>query len=575
MFGFNVRTRHSGPASPRSVGSPVSAGSPAIMETPRATNSPRADTGEIDTSAPFQSVKAAVSLFKDVGSPKSMPVNKKSKADERVLEKETQHHMMLRKLDYYKDQMRNAETAKAQALRELQRANRTMVDLTNKLETLSESKQDAIRSTEAAKNRATHLEKQKFMRAQLGSDAWKIDVDNERELYKASAGELIAAKQELTNLRQDFDAAIEGKLAAFQQAEDAQHAIKVNEERQSQLSNEVAALMETLDQVKTASSQAIEAHMRIMEEKEALLQNHKTGKEEVGEEMKRLMEEYEPEEVLEEKLEATTKAIRVMREQLNTVRESDLSSLATVASELDDAKWALQEVIGEEKAIQSSVESLKLELEGLKRERSESEQKALETESAIQQMQTDVEKIKTEKTILEAEVMRRDAESFKQEAESARIAAKEAEEKLEIALKEAEAAKLAEKLADDQIRNSPRTDDADSRGSGSMRKIKLSVEEFESMKKKIENLINKADVNVATAMAQVEIVNTNERQVVTKVDEILKEMADIQSETEDALKRAEMAEAAKKVVEGELLKWRREERSEAGESSYSSEAIRL
>ncbi|XP_073273143.1 WEB family protein At5g55860-like [Primulina huaijiensis] len=572
MFGFNVRTRYSGPASPRSVGSPVSAGSPTIMESPRATNSPRPDTGEIDTSAPFQSVKAAVSLFKDVGSPKAMPVNKKSKVDERVLEKETQHHMMLRELDYYKDQMRNAETAKAQALRELQRANRTMVDLTYKLETLSESKQAAIQSTEAAKTRATHLEKQKSMRAQLGSDAWKIDVENERELYKASSGELIAAKQELTNLRQDFDAAIEGKLAAFQQAEDSQHSIKVNEERQSQLSNEVAALRETLDQVKTASSQAIEEHTIIMEEKEALLQKHKTGKEEVEEEVKRLMEEYESEEVLEEKLEATTEAIRVMREQLNTVRESDLSSLATVESEIDDAKRALQEVVAEEKAIQKSVESLKLELEGLKKEQSESEQKALETESAIQQMQADVEKIKTEKAILEAEVMRRDAESFKQEAESARISAKEAEEKLVIALKEAEAAKLAEKLADDQIHNSPRTNADNSRGSGSMRKIKLSVEEFESMKKKIEDLTNKVDVNVATAMAQVEIVNTNERQLVTKVDEILKEMADIQSETEDALKRAEMAEAAKKVVEGELLKWRREERNEAGESSYISEA---
>ncbi|KZV27603.1 WEB family protein-like [Dorcoceras hygrometricum] len=574
MFGFNVRTRHSGPASPRSVGSPVSNGSPAVMESPKGTNSPRTETGEIDTSAPFQSVKAAVSLFKDVGSPKAVPVNKKSKADERVLEKETQHHMMLRELDYYKDQMRNAEIAKAQALRELQRANRTLVDLTNKLETLSESKQAAIKSTEAAKSRASQLEKQKSMRAQLGSDAWKIDVDNERELYKASAGELIAAKQELTNLRQDFDAAIEGKLAAFQQAEDAQHVTKVNKERQSQLSNEVASLTETLEQVKAASSQAIEEHARIMEEKEALLQNHKTCKEEVEAKMKQLMEEYEPEEVLEEKLEATTDAIRVMREQLNAVRESDLSSLATVASELDDAKRALQEVIAEEKVIQSSVESLKLELEGMKRQRSESEQRAFETESAVEQMQSDIEKLKTEKAILEAEDMRRDAELFKQEAEAARIAAKEAEEKLEIALKEVEAAKLAEKLADDQIHNSPRTDADNSQGSVSIRKIKLSVDEFESMKKKIEDLTNKADVNVATAMAQVEIMNANERQVAMKVDEILKEMADIQSETEDALKRAEMAEAAKKVVEGELLKWRREERSEAGESSYASEATR-
>lgn len=53
-----------------------------IKENEKASGSPRTEVGEIDTRAPFQSVKAAVNLFGIVSSPKGRPAIKKRLSSE-------------------------------------------------------------------------------------------------------------------------------------------------------------------------------------------------------------------------------------------------------------------------------------------------------------------------------------------------------------------------------------------------------------------------------------------------------------------------------------------------------------
>ncbi|XP_009630654.1 WEB family protein At5g55860-like [Nicotiana tabacum] len=597
MFGFSIRTgRQNASGSPKSTGSPSSVGSP---KTAGSTGSPRAEVGEIDTRAPFQSVRAAVSLFGEAGSsPKAKPTIKRSKTiEERVLEKESRLHLALRELDSFKEQIRSTETTKAHALRELEKAKRTLQELTGKLETLCESKQAAIEATEAAKARAIELEEQKSNKPPIGTDAWKQNVEAEREQYRTSSGELNSAKQELTNLRQDFDAALEAKLAAFQEAADAQHNAAINKERLGKLSKEVDTLRETLGQVKVASLQAQDEHEKLIADKEAHFHSLSTAKEEAEDKIRALKEDPDSQLVTEnllEKLEVTNEAIHVLQDQLNEVRALDLDSFNKANAELDATKKALNEIAEEESSLRTLVDSLQLEVERVKGDLSNLKKKAEEAESVVENLKMDLENSKKEleasisaKTqaegdsndlpsriqqlnseadqfLKEAEEMKKKAELLKQETKTAQETAKETEERLKVALKEAEEAKAAKKLADDKIHNNNEEHNLESNG-----KIRLSIEQFDEMKRKVEITKNDAEIKVKTALAQVESINANENEANKKLEAILKEKEDIEAATQEALKTAEMAEAAKLVVEGELQKWRQKEQEEEeiGESS--------
>ncbi|KAL3625004.1 hypothetical protein CASFOL_031672 [Castilleja foliolosa] len=601
MFGFSVRTWQNGFGSPRSVDSPSALASPARPpDSPALMSSPKVDVGEIDTRAPFESVKAAVSLFGEVISPRARPVTKKTRAEEqRLLEKETQHHMILRELDYYKDKLRTTEAAKAQASKDLDRANRTLQELTNKLEALSESKQAAIQTTDVAKRRSKQLEEQKSIKAQLGHDAWKLDVDTERESYKASAGQLIASKQELTNLRQDVDAALDAKLAAYQEHEDARCSTQTNLDRKARLTREVESLRETIEQVKAASQQAEEEHLMLTAEKEIYVLVHKSAKEIAEREINHLRDECSGpgDSNLKGKLEETNEAIKVLQEQLNDVRTSDLCSLQVVVTELDSNKREIEKIVEERDSIQSYLDSIGTELEDVRRRRRECETRASEAEYGLEQlrarleikrteleeakssnvfdqMQLDLEKLlaETERDGIEVEKLHKEIELLRQETEAASFAAREADEKLEVALKEAEAAKEAEKLADEKIHDSPRGDAIESsKGPGSLRRIVLTTEEFDTMNKKIEECRKRADEKLTNLMGQMRAINAGENEVSQKVERMMRDIEVIKSEIVEAMKRAEMAEAAKKIVEGELEKLRRQEEIDFGEPCYVGE----
>ncbi|KAL2483692.1 WEB family protein [Forsythia ovata] len=564
--------------------------------------STKAEVGEIDTSAPFQSVKDAVTLFGEGAFSGGKTAIKKSKprSAERVLAKETQLHLAEKELNKLKEQLKNAETTKAQALVELERAKRAVEDLTQKLKTIKESKDSAVKATEAAKHLAKQFEESGNSNSKERDGSSKMDHETARVQYMAVIAELDVAKQELRKIRQEYDASVEAKNTATKQAAEAKNAIKANMERADELSKEIATVQESIQQVKMASTQAREEKAKIYADKDVYKQSYKARLEESANKLLALKENINPELTmnLETELAETMSEIEAQRKEMDNARASDLDSVKTVTSGLDGAKESLQQVADEGNSLRSLVEALKLELDNVKKEHSELKEKEAETESVAGNLHVKLRKSKseleaalaeeakvrgasdemvatidqvlleTENAKREAEEMERQAEQLKREAEATRIDLEAAEKELLIALEEAEEAKAAEAKALGQIKMlSEKTDAARASTSEPGAQITLSRDEFESLSRKVEESEKLSEMRIAAAMAQVEAVKASKNEALKKLDTTQKEIEDVKAATEEALKKAEMAEAAKKAVEGELRRRRELEQKKAAEAA--------
>lgn len=566
------------------------------------TGSPKVEVGEIDTRAPFQSVKDAVTLFGEGAFSGEKPAIRKAKphSAERVLAKETQLHLAQKEMNKLKDQVKNAESTKAQALVELEKAKRTVEDLTDKLKTVTESKESAIRETEAAKNQAKQIEETSNVDLPGSDGARKQDLESTREQYMTVFAELDATKQELRKIRQEHDASLEAKLAAFNQAAAAEHAAKANVEKVSELSKEISALQESIGQAKLVALEAHQEQAKIFAEKDVLRQSYKATLEASANKLLVLKNEFDPELArnLEKQLAETMNEIGALQKQMENAKASDLDSVRTVTSELDGAKEFLQKVSEEENSLRSLLESLKLELENVKKEHSQLKEKEAETESIAGNLHVKLRKSKTEleqalvdeskakgaseemistlhqlsseaeSARKEAEEMKSKAEELKNIAEATRIALEEAEKRLRVALEEVEEAKTAETRALDQIKAlSERTNAARASTSESGAKITISREECEALSRKVEESDTLAEMKVAAAVAQIEAVKASENEALKRLEAAQKDIEDMRAATEEASKRAEMAEAAKRAVEGELRRWREREQKKAADTA--------
>ncbi|KAL0734838.1 hypothetical protein Bca4012_011048 [Brassica carinata] len=528
-------------------------------------SSPSVEVGEIDTSSPFQSVKDAVTLFgrEAAFSAEKQPLIRKPspQSAEKVLVKQT----------------------------ELQLAQK-------ELNKLKERKPDTANTvTEAAKSLIKEA-KPETVSVSSSDDAQGLDL----EQYGMVCKELDTAKQELRKIRQVSNEVSDTKTVALAREEEAKEVTKVCSEKIEFLRKEIAAVNESVEQTKLACSQSRKEQTEIFSDKEIQRQSYKAGMEESAKKLLALKNEFDPEfaKNLEAQLNETYNEIDEFQKQMETAKASDVESVNGVSLELKEAKGLLEKLVGEEKSLQASMESLKAELEKVKKERSEVEAKEAEIEAvagdlnlklsrskseleecvgeeskakaALEDMMSTLNQItsETEAARREADEMRNKAEELRKEAETEHLSLEETELNLRVALDEVEEAKTAKAKALEQIKSmSERTNAARNSTSSKSgaQSITLSQKEFKSLRKRADVSDKLADMKVAAALAQVEAVRASENETLKKLETTQEEIEKLKTATQEALKKAAMADAAKKAVEGELRRWRERDQKKAEE----------
>ncbi|GFQ08580.1 WEB family protein at5g55860, partial [Phtheirospermum japonicum] len=526
----------------------------------------------------------------------------------RVLAKKTQLHLAKKQLTKLNEQLQNAETTKSQALLELEKAKRTVYDLAQKLKITNESKNSAVSATEAFNHQAKQFAVANNHNNSNGSS--NVDQETARAHYIALVTELDTSKKELRKIRQEHNASIEAKAKAEKLEAEAEKAAKLSTARAGELSEEISSVRDSIQQAKLASVQAKGDETNICADKDEQKQSYKARLEESAKGLHALKKDIDPELVknLETRLAETFSEIEAVRGEMESTQAADLDSVKTVTMDLNGAKESINRVVEEESSLRSLVESLKLELDKIKNEHFELKGKEAETESiadnlhaklvkakseleealakeaqirsASDEMTASIDKLalETENAKHEAQEMKQKAEVLKREAEATRIELEEAQNKLKAATSEAEEAKADEAKALDRIKIlSEKTNAMRTSKSEPGARIAISRDEFESLSRKVEESEKLADLKVIAAMAQIEAVKAGENEAMKRLEAIEKEIEDTKGATHETLKKAEMAEVAKKAVEGELRRWREREQKKAEEtaSRILSETERL
>lgn len=504
--------------------------------------------------------------------------------------------MAQKELNKFKEKLKNAETTRIQALAELEQAKRTAKDLSHKLQAVSGSKELDLKASEIAKMQAKRCEEANSSASPKNGVTRELDLAGRQHV--ATVDEVDATKQVVSSFKKDSQQTEDAKLSALLREAESRKFSDASMGRAAQFVKDNAGWPGSLSHIKGASLQAHHDKSVVPSENDVKGVRCRDGSEQTVNKSSTVKKELDPVFVgnLGTNLAETAEECRASKKE--NIQPPALDSVTTVTSGLDGAKDVLQKIAEEETSLKTMMESLCLELDNIKKESLKLKLKEAETDAVVSELNIKLQnskeelegitcgKLKAQATCsslistfqqltLESENARKKSETMKnsavelmREAETVRISLNEAEQKLQIALKDSEDAKAAEADALNQKKAlSEKAQTARVSTSDSGTTITIPMEEYECLCGKLQECRTLAEMKVEAALAEAEAIRAGEIEGIARLETIKREVEEMKLVTEEALKRVEMAEAARRAAEGEMRRLRERDQRRANEAA--------